>query len=245
MPPDESLLKKSGTVRVVDIKDHDDSKTAVILLLRLPDTTEVEFFFDLISDDPKLIVEEMKADSNLPLTGVSDDILLESISPVVQLAKIVAMRIEEVRKVSSDDKSKIVGSGGDADGRDERVDKEEINPQNTSSSTSSNNTTILPGISALSPSSSSQPSSFHDALSAASLSERILYEVLFMDIYLKEDIEVNRERGSRFERYRSRAEYFEPLVNIARTINHIDRGNFTDLLNHFVSSLFVLLYSKF
>ena len=69
--PDESVLKKkSDSVRVVDIRDHECSKTNVILILRLPEDAEVEFLFDLISDDPKLIVEEMKVDyrgSNAPL----------------------------------------------------------------------------------------------------------------------------------------------------------------------------------
>ena len=225
--PDESILKKkSDSVRVVDIRDHEGSKTNVILILRLPEDAEVEFLFDLISDDPKLIVEEMKVDTNLPLTGISASTLLESISPIVELAAGVAMRIVEADKVGNEERSKFITGGGDVDTRDDRIEKDDLSPQASSSLSASSST--LPASSTSNPnapSSSSQSSSSHDNASPEiSLSERILYEILFMEIYLKGEIEVIGEGGSRFECYRSRRHHFEPLINIARTIRNTDRG---------------------
>ena len=225
--PEESVFAKSNSVRVVDIRDHEESKTAVIMILRLPQDAEVEFLFDLISDDPKLIVEEMKADAQLDLTGISASTLLEVISPIAELAKGVAMRIVGAEKAVNDERNKIVGNVIDIDIRDDgKIDKDEPSSQINAPSTSSSSTSSSAVTGSLNSSSSYSTSSMLASSTPISLSERILYEALFMDIYLKDDIEVNGEKGSRFERYRSSSHHFEPLLKIVKAMKHINRGIF-------------------
>jgi hypothetical protein len=92
---------------VVDVENKEDNKDGCLIFrLRVPfENTfkEIEFEFDLLEDDPRTVVAEMNEVEELMFMSDYADQIVQSISPVVELARKIAR--ENVGHVHSSDGS--------------------------------------------------------------------------------------------------------------------------------------------
>jgi hypothetical protein len=96
---------------VIDLENKEDNKDrCLIFRLRVPfENTfkEIEFEFDLVEDDPQIVVAEMNEVEELMFVSDYADQIVQSITPVVEMARKVARDKERYIRNSGDSSKQL------------------------------------------------------------------------------------------------------------------------------------------
>ena len=91
---------------VINLEDHTEISDSLIFLLRLQtssrDLFEVEFEFNLTTDNALTLIDELKDDADIASLSIPPDVMLSAIRPIVELAKQVAVDIKKNPSTSTE-----------------------------------------------------------------------------------------------------------------------------------------------